>query len=116
MSVRFIAGDEKGNRVQEIRVHGQPLEKERNYTVAACRRVGEPEDTLCRIPDVENPKVLQLDAHEAVRRYLRKHDPVTPPPERRVVAEDLPDTVHSQYYAIQHLKKETRRDKKAAAP
>lgn len=103
MTVRFVAGREKGNRVREIRVNGKPLEMDRVYTLTACRREGSPKDSLCRIPNVKEPKVLDIDAHGAVRRYLKAHDPMKVPQERRVVAEDLPESVLSQYQAIQKV-------------
>lgn len=110
MVIRFVAGQEKGSRLREITVGGQPLQDERLYTVVACRREGEPDDTLCRIKGVKDTRVLDLKAHQAVRDYLAAHDPVTPPSEVRVQALDLPKTVHSQYYAIEYLKNNSRHD------
>lgn len=96
MSVRFAAHAPAGRRVQEIRVGGEPLESDRLYTLAACEREGDAPNKLCRIPDVKNPRVLALDAHEAVRRYLAKHSPLPAPEGHRAVGVDLPPVVRSQ--------------------
>ena len=96
MTVRLATHAPTGRRVREIRVGGEPLEDDRTYTLAACEREGDKPDTLCRIPHVKEPRVLGLDAHEAVRRYLARHSPLPAPVGRRVIAEDLPPVVRSQ--------------------
>lgn len=96
MTVRFEAGAPFGQRVREIRVHGEPLEETRLYTVTACLREGDRPDTLCRIRNAKDVEVLDFDAHEAVRRYLAKHPEVARRLEGRAVAEDLPAVVRSQ--------------------
>ncbi len=96
MTLRFKAHAPTGHRVVEIRVGGELLEPDREYTIAACEREGDKPDTLCRIPHVRAPQVLGLDAHEAVRRYLARHSPLPAPAGHRVVAEDLPAVVRSQ--------------------
>jgi 2',3'-cyclic-nucleotide 2'-phosphodiesterase (5'-nucleotidase family) len=96
MTLRFVAHAPEGHRVQEIQVGGEPLEDDRLYTLVACEREGDDEDKLCRIPHVKEPRVLGLDAHEAVRRYLAKHSPLPTPAGKRVVADDLPPVVRSQ--------------------
>jgi hypothetical protein len=96
MTLRFVADAPAGERVREIRVGGEPLEDDRLYTVVACEREGDEPHTVCRIPNVREPRVLGLDAHDAVRRYLAKHSPLTAPEGGRVVADDLPPVVRSQ--------------------
>ena len=96
MTVRLAAHAPAGRRVREIRVGGELLEDDREYTLVACEREGDVPDKLCRIPHVKEPRVLDLDAHEAVRRYLSKHSPISAPVGLRVVAEDLPLAVRSQ--------------------
>jgi sulfur-oxidizing protein SoxB len=96
MTLRFAAHAPTGHRVREVRVGGEPLEDDRVYSVAACEREGDEPDKLCRIPHVQEPRILGLDAHEAVRRYLARHSPLPAPSDRRVVAEDLPAVVRSQ--------------------
>ncbi len=98
MTVRFAAHAPEGRRVREIRVGGEPLEEEREYTLVACEREGDEPDKLCRIPHVRQPRVLGLDAHEAVRQYLARHSPLSAPEGERVVAVDLPSVVRSQVF------------------
>ncbi len=98
MTVRFAAHAPEGRRVREIRVGGEPLEEEREYTLVACEREGDEPDKLCRIPHVREPRVLGLDAHEAVRQYLARHSPLSAPEGERVVAVDLPSVVRSQVF------------------
>jgi len=96
MTLRFAAHAPDGHRVREIRVGGDLLEDDRVYSVAACEREGDEPDKLCRIPHVSEPRVLGLDAHEAVRKYLARHSPLPAPERKRVVADDLPAVVRSQ--------------------
>lgn len=96
MTLRFAAHASEGRRVRELQVGGKPVEDDREYTLVACEREGDEPDKLCRIPHVREPRVLELDAHEAVRRYLAKHSPLATPGGNRVVAEDLPPVVRSQ--------------------
>ena len=96
MTVRFAAYAPEGNRVREIRVGGELLEDDRAYTLVACEREGDEPDKLCRIPHVLEPRVLNADAHEAVRRYLSEHSPLPAPKGGRMVAEDLRSPVRSQ--------------------
>jgi len=100
MTVKFAAHAPPGHRVKEIRVNGEAIRDDAIYTVTSCDREGDPPDTICRIPHAHDVRVLDFDEHEAVRRYLAKHSPVTPADVApgRVVAVDLPATVRSQYY------------------
>lgn len=97
MSVRFNADAAPGERLQEIRVGGELLEDDRVYTLTACEREGDHPDTLCRIPNARNTRTHNLDAHDAVRRYLQKHPDATRHLEGRVVAEDRPQILRSQH-------------------
>jgi 2',3'-cyclic-nucleotide 2'-phosphodiesterase (5'-nucleotidase family) len=99
MKVVFEAGAPKGKRTREIRIGGSLIEDERVYTIAACEREGDAPDTLCRIPHVKDPKVMDMTAHEAVRSYLKSHSPIKNPESGRVRAIDLPQVVRSQAIA-----------------
>lgn len=100
LALRFKARAPRGERIVSLEVQGKPVQDDAIYTVAACEREGDHEDTLCRIPHVSEPKVLDLDAHQAVRRYLARHSPVTEPTMGRVVAVDLPANMHSQFFDV----------------
>ncbi len=96
MTLRFRANAPKGQRVLEIKVNGEPLQDDRVYTVTACEREGDAPDTLCRIRKVKNPRVLDIDAHQAVRLYLDRHGELRGGLQDRVVAEDLPRVLRTQ--------------------
>lgn len=96
MTITFVARAPSGERVQEILVHGEPLEDDRVYTLTACEREGDHPDTLCRIPNAMDTEIVEVDAHEAVRRYLGQHDEVAREYEGRVIGIDLPRVLRSQ--------------------
>lgn len=99
LKVRFDSSAPAFKRVKEVYVNGQPLESEKLYSVTSCVREGDPITTLCRIPNGRNIKIKDFDAHEAVRRYLKKYSPIAKVPHlNRMIADDLPQTVRSQYY------------------
>lgn len=86
------------NRITKMEINGKKIIPTKLYTVTTCQREGDPETTMCRIPNAINTKVLDFDAHEAVRRYLKKNWPLKSPELERIKALDLPSTVRSQYY------------------
>lgn len=96
MTVRFVAAAPPGHRVREIRVGGELVDDTRSYTITACEREGDAADNLCRITNVREAKVVAIDVHEAVRRYLREHGTAKPAREGRVVGLDLPRVLRSQ--------------------
>lgn len=96
MTLRFVADAPKGQRIREILVGGAPLEDDRRYTITACEREGEPFDTVCRIPGAADVRLLDVSAHDVVRRYLAAHGPLRAPPPGRVVALDRPTGLRSQ--------------------
>jgi len=100
MTVKFAAHAPSGHRVKEIRVNGELVRDNEVYSVASCDREGDPPDTICRIPHAQGVHVLDFDEHEAVRRFLLKHSPIAAAEVApgRVVAEDLPAKVRSQYF------------------
>jgi S-sulfosulfanyl-L-cysteine sulfohydrolase len=98
LSVKFQVSAPPYKRIKEMAVNGKPLQDKRLYTITTCVREGDPESTLCRIPNGKDIVIKDFDAHEAVRRYLKKHWPVLPPEMGRVQALDLPENVRSQFY------------------
>lgn len=98
LSVTFDSSAPAFKRIIEMKVNGKTLEDNKVYTVTTCVREGDPETTLCRIPNGKDISIKDFDAHEAVRRYLKKNWPITKPHMNRIKAVDLPDTVRSQYY------------------
>lgn len=98
ISMEFDLSKPLQNRITGMHVNGQPLEEDRSYTVTTCVREGDPETTLCRIPNGTNIRILDFDAHEAVRRYLKKHAPLVAPEMNRIKIRGLTGDMRSQFF------------------
>jgi S-sulfosulfanyl-L-cysteine sulfohydrolase len=96
MEVNFTIGNELGKRVNSVKVRGLPLDPEKEYSVVACEREGDPEDTLCRIEHVKNPLKTPFLLHDVIIDYLSIHSPVAPVLEGRASATDEPKTLLTQ--------------------
>jgi S-sulfosulfanyl-L-cysteine sulfohydrolase len=96
MEVNITAGNEKGKRVNWVKVQGQPLDKNKVYRIVACEREGDPDDMICRIDNVANPTRMGLTLHPIVQQYLAVHSPVAPRIEGRMTATDQPQSLLSQ--------------------
>jgi sulfur-oxidizing protein SoxB len=94
--VRFTIGNPMGKRVVEVKVQDRPLDLATDYTVLGCEREGDPDDTVCRIAAVRNPRRHPATVHEAVTEYLAQHSPVAPRIEGRAVATDAPADLLTQ--------------------
>ncbi|NVB80808.1 MAG: bifunctional metallophosphatase/5'-nucleotidase [Kofleriaceae bacterium] len=97
MTVRFRVDRPRGERVTAIAVHGEPLDDAREYSLVACEREGDAADALCRIRGVANARTLEVDIHTAIRKQLAARGVIRVVERQRVVAEDLPARVFSQY-------------------
>ncbi len=102
MQVRFNAFGEKGKRVQEIKIGGQPLNPDKTYSMCACEREGDPEDMLCRMKGVANTRNTQHTLHTVLKSYLAKFSPVTPVPQLHAQALDAPATLLTQVTGIDY--------------
>jgi S-sulfosulfanyl-L-cysteine sulfohydrolase len=102
MSITFKAHEDVGKRVQTITVGGKPLDLEKDYTISACERDGDPETMLCRIQNVKNPKNLPFTMHQLLREYVSKHSPITPTPHGNVQVLDAPQTLLSQVFGVDY--------------
>jgi 2',3'-cyclic-nucleotide 2'-phosphodiesterase (5'-nucleotidase family) len=96
LTVTFTAGNRLGERVRAVKMNGEPLAVERRYTMLGCDREGDPDDVLCRLPNVANARVLDVSVHDVLTEYLSTHSPVAPVIEGRAVATDLPQPLLSQ--------------------
>jgi S-sulfosulfanyl-L-cysteine sulfohydrolase len=94
--VRFTIGNPVGQRVQDVTVRGEPLVDDRRYTVLGCEREGDPDNTVCRIVAVGEPRRQDVTVHEVMIEYLATHSPVSPTVEGRAVATDAPADLLSQ--------------------
>lgn len=97
MNVKFNSSNPKGERILDITIAGEPLEAKRSYTLSACKRPGAPKDQLCRMPGIQDPKVLDYTMHDAVEQYLAHKGTVSPELEGRAKAVDL------QRYALSQM-------------
>lgn len=96
MEVNFTIGNEFGKRVNWVKVNGEPLNLDKEYSIVACEREGDPDDTLCRMEKVKNPKKLGVLMHTVIEEYLAVHSPVSPKLEMRATATDQPHTLLTQ--------------------
>jgi S-sulfosulfanyl-L-cysteine sulfohydrolase len=102
MAMTFNAHGEAGKRVQSLTVDGKPIDLDKEYTVCACERDGDPETMLCRIPNVKNGKNTVYTLHQTMRDYLAANSPVTPTPRGDVKVLDAPQTLLSQVFGVDY--------------
>ena len=96
MTANFTMHNEKGKRVNWIKVGNKPIDLARTYLIAACERDGDPDDTLCRLEKVKNPRRANVTMHTILRDYFAAFSPVAPKVEGRITATDAPPTLLSQ--------------------
>jgi 2',3'-cyclic-nucleotide 2'-phosphodiesterase (5'-nucleotidase family) len=96
MTANFTMHNDLGKRVNWIKVGGKPIDLGKSYLVAACERDGDPDDTLCRLDKVKNPRRANVTMHTILREYFGKFSPVAPKVEGRITATDAPQELLSQ--------------------
>ncbi|MBK9400037.1 MAG: 5'-nucleotidase C-terminal domain-containing protein [Bacteroidetes bacterium] len=96
MQVNFTINNEFGKRLNWVKVKGKPLDLEKEYSIVACEREGDPEDVLCRIEKVKAPKKLGVLMHDVIEEYLSFKKVVSPKIEGRSTATDFPATLLTQ--------------------
>lgn len=96
MEVNFTIGNEFGQRVNWIKVKGMPVDMNKEYSIIACEREGDPDDTLCRIEKVKAPKKTGVLMHTVIEEYLAAKSPISPKLEMRATATDQPHTLLTQ--------------------
>jgi hypothetical protein len=79
-----------------VNIRGEPLDRRRNYTMLGCEREGDPDNVVCRLQNVANPRRLDVTVHDVLTEYLATHSPVAPAIEGRARATDAPATLLSQ--------------------
>lgn len=102
MSVVFEAFGEANHRIKSISIGGEPLIKDKVYTLSACEREGDPEDVLCRIKGVQGAKNMTFTLHEAVKEYLAEFSPVTPASQGNAVATDVSASLLTQVSGVDY--------------
>lgn len=96
MTANFTMHNDLGRRVNWIRIGGQPIDLAKTYLIAACERAGDPDDTLCRLDLVQNPRRANVTIHTILREYFAAFSPVAPAVEGRITATDAPQDLLSQ--------------------
>ena len=96
MDIVFDALADHGHRVVSIKVGGKEITEDGRYTIAGCEREGEPIDVICRHRGSHDPEILPFSIHEALDRYLEINPLISPKPDGREKARDLPGVVFSQ--------------------
>lgn len=89
MQIDFDVTAEKGERLNRVKVNGEPIQDEKLYSISACVRPGDPLDNLCRMPNVKEVEIKNYTIHDAVKSYLSKFSPVSPQLEKRAYCEQL---------------------------
>jgi 2',3'-cyclic-nucleotide 2'-phosphodiesterase (5'-nucleotidase family) len=100
MEVNFTLGNEPGKRVNYIKVAGNPIDLNREYSFVACEREGDPDTTICRMQGVDKPHKLGHTMHTVIEEYLAAHSPVAPVVEGRCTATDAPPTLLTQVLGL----------------
>jgi 2',3'-cyclic-nucleotide 2'-phosphodiesterase (5'-nucleotidase family) len=96
MQINITAGNEKGKRINWVKIKGEPVDLQKTYRIVACEREGDPDDMVCRVENVSNPRVLGTSLHPIIREYLAAHSPVAPEIQGRVTATDELPTLLTQ--------------------
>ena len=102
MEVQFNAFAEMGTRVQSITVKNAPIDPEKMYSIMACERDGDPEDMLCRMKGVMDPKNTTSTLHSVLKEYLKENSPVTPTPQKNAIILDAPETLLTQVSGVDY--------------
>ncbi len=102
MQVTFTIGNEKGKRVQQVCIKDEPLDPEKTYTMVACERDGDPDNMLCRMPNVHNAVKQNIMLHDVLEEYLAEFSPVSPKIEGRAIATDALPTLLTQVSGVNY--------------
>lgn len=103
MNVSFNAFAEKGKRVKDVNVSGEPLDMNKTYSICACERDGDPNDMLCRIKGVAEAKNTEHTLHSVMKSYLAANSPVTPTPPNAAKILDAPQTLLTQVHGVDYV-------------
>jgi S-sulfosulfanyl-L-cysteine sulfohydrolase len=102
MQVTFTIGNEKGKRIQEVCIKGEPIDLEKTYTMVACERDGDPDNMLCRMRNTHNAVSQGIMLHDVIEEYLAEFSPVAPKVEGRAIATDAPSTLLTQVKGVNY--------------
>ena len=103
MEISFNAFAEMGKRIQSITIKGAAIDMEKQYSILACERDGDPVDMLCRLKGVADAKNTQATLHKVMIAYLKNNSPITPTPSKNAKILDAPDTLLSQVTGVDYV-------------
>lgn len=96
MKINFTSQKPMGERLNWVKIKGEAIDKNKQYSIVACEREGDPEDAICRMMGVIDPVDTGVNLHDAIREYLGQHSPIEPKVEGRVECTDQPADLLSQ--------------------
>jgi 2',3'-cyclic-nucleotide 2'-phosphodiesterase (5'-nucleotidase family) len=96
MEINITTEKNMGERLNWVKIKGQELDRKKIYSIVACEREGDPDNTLCRVEKVGKPLRTGDTLHQIMREYLSVHSPVSPKIESRVTATDAEKNLLSQ--------------------
>lgn len=96
LELKFDSSKEYGNRIEEIKIQGKPLQLNKKYTMASYNRTGEPLETISRLRNCSNVKMKNYTLHNAVEEYLNEKGTISPKLDGRALATDLGVNAFSQ--------------------
>ena len=102
MKITFNAFAEKNKRLQTVTIGNKPLDQNKNYSICACERDGDPSDMLCRMKNVANAANTAHTLHSVMKDYLAANSPVTPTPPGNAEILDAPKTLLSQVSGVDY--------------
>ena len=102
LKITFRAFDEMGKRVETAEVNGEPLDMDKEYSILACEREGDPDDVLCRMKGVKNAKNTKFALHQVMREYLAANSPVTPTPQGHATVLDASQQLLTQVSGVDY--------------
>jgi hypothetical protein len=100
MEINFAIDQEKGKRLNWMRVKGKPVDMDKTYTFVACERDGDPDTTICRVQNVGTPTLMGITLHRVVEEYLAKFSPIAPRMEGRATASDSAPNLLTQLKGV----------------
>lgn len=89
MKITFDSSKDMGSRLLTVEIKGQPIDLNKEYSMASCNRTGEPLHVLCRIPNAKDVEIKDFTLHQAIVEYLKENKVISPRVEGRAIAVDL---------------------------
>lgn len=96
MKITFDSSKDRGSRLLTVEIKGQPIDLNKEYTMASCNRAGEPLHVLCRMPNAKNVAIKDFTLHQAIVEYLKINKVISPRVEGRAIAVDLNQNYFSE--------------------